>query len=559
MHQENRKSKRIIRENTSCIFYDKSFKYKVFEFSSDGFSFLSPKNEQSFFNGQNIENIKILNSDNMEIIRAKGIVIHNSTHDTNSDRIGIQYTSKKLDNTIFGKIRVPRITPIVKILVHIKYNSKIFNGHILDYTPGSARVLINCNNQGVSEMENILITMDLFINDKHLQEISGNIVRTSINESESEIVIKFKNGFLNLQSINLQSNIAESVTTFNTINSQLDDISGIEDGFKALVCDWQQYFTKLSTFLSQEEAKNIYPDPQSEALFLEELEKIVFPKIRNFIEKLNTIIDNIGKTSAPKYKKYYRENLVHFFRQAPIGASIIDKIHGYPGDFDTIKQFFNNPYCGSTLFSKLINKFTLSTEPVTAHVERIEYLYKEIVDGFKMTKDEFSILSLGSGPAMEILNFVKDHNFERPVYITLVDLDAHALTDFLENVQYHHKKNVTINLLNQNVKDLLRSKHELIYGKKYDLTYCAGMFDYFNDSICKLFISILLNHTKKGCPFYVTNVHSNNFARHFMDYAGEWELIHRNDEEFLSLIPDGVKCNLHFDTTHTNIYIKGIA
>jgi hypothetical protein len=83
------------------------------------------------------------------------------------------------------------------------------------------------------------------------------------------------------------------------------------------------------------------------------------------------------------------------------------------------------------------------------------------------------------------------------------------------------------------------------------------MFDYFKDNICRKLVKFLIEQTRKNGVFYITNVHENNFFRNLMEFAGRWEVIHRNDEQFLSFVPENYSPELISDKTHTNIYVKG--
>lgn len=82
------------------------------------------------------------------------------------------------------------------------------------------------------------------------------------------------------------------------------------------------------------------------------------------------------------------------------------------------------------------------------------------------------------------------------------------------------------------------------------------MFDYFSEKICKRIIDYLLKHTKPGGQIIVTNVHENSYARKFMDYGGEWELILRDEEKMINMAPSGYHFELFSDDKNANLYLK---
>jgi extracellular factor (EF) 3-hydroxypalmitic acid methyl ester biosynthesis protein len=136
-------------------------------------------------------------------------------------------------------------------------------------------------------------------------------------------------------------------------------------------------------------------------------------------------------------------------------------------------------------------------------------------------------------------------------------MDAHALADFYERVQFLKKPNVDIELVNFNILHILVGKSTPLVPQSYDLTYCAGMFDYFKDRFCRKFVEFLIDLTSEGGNFIYTNVHSRNFARYFMDFGGGWEIYHRDEKETLNLAPPRYACEATTDDTGTNVFVKG--
>jgi len=336
----------------------------------------------------------------------------------------------------------------------------------------------------------------------------------------------------------------------------LKEFDGINNDYKALISDWRLYFNSLKNILDQEEKFHNLKQESEMALFLQSIEEEVLRDQKDFISKLNEIARKVPESKNLHYKKYFRKNLIPYIKTSPLAASIIDRDNGYPGDYETIKQFFENPYSGDSLFSRMMNKFIYSTDAVQAHQYRIQYLYDEILSLYNGSGDEFSLLLFGSGPAEELLRFVETTELKKPVYATLVDMDAFALADFSERLQFVQKDNFHIELRNINILDLLRNKNMNFVRKNYSLTYSAGLFDYFKDTFCKRFIKLFLDYTTPGGTIIITNVHYDNTTRYLMDYGAGWEVVHRDEEEMKTLVPDNLPVDLSFDEMHANIFLK---
>jgi extracellular factor (EF) 3-hydroxypalmitic acid methyl ester biosynthesis protein len=92
-------------------------------------------------------------------------------------------------------------------------------------------------------------------------------------------------------------------------------------------------------------------------------------------------------------------------------------------------------------------------------------------------------------------------------------------------------------------------------NEQYDLVYCAGLFDYLADPICRRLTGILYDWVAPGGLLITTNVDSSNPRRVTMDYIMEWHLLYRNGADMEGLRPHnapGVK--VEADTTGVNIY-----
>ncbi len=329
----------------------------------------------------------------------------------------------------------------------------------------------------------------------------------------------------------------------------------VKEEYKALISDWRLYLSRLKQVLDNEELKNTYRNESDKELFLKSIEDRLLKVLHGYIHQMNRMVESLSKQESTIYKKYYRENLNPLLRSSPLISSIIDKDLGYAGDFETIKLFFQNPYSGDTLFGKFVNKYLCSLDAVTAHVDRIRYISDQLCFAYKNSANDFSFLALGAGPAEEVLRFVENNSFEKPVFATLIDMDAYALADFSDRMQYLPKKNFTVDLQNLNVINLIRNEPS-IEDRKYDLSYCAGMFDYFSDTFCKRLIKYLIKCTKPDGVAMFTNVSKDSMARYVMDYCGGWEIIHRNNAEIVALIPQEYHYELSHDEKKANIYAK---
>jgi extracellular factor (EF) 3-hydroxypalmitic acid methyl ester biosynthesis protein len=89
--------------------------------------------------------------------------------------------------------------------------------------------------------------------------------------------------------------------------------------------------------------------------------------------------------------------------------------------------------------------------------------------------------------------------------------------------------------------------------------YCAGLFDYLSDSICKQLMNIFYDLLAPGGLLLATNVDVSNPIRHWLGDILEWHLIYRNGQQFRALRPDAADPELvkvQGDITGVNIFLE---
>ncbi|MBU0992576.1 MAG: hypothetical protein KJ737_08795 [Proteobacteria bacterium] len=557
--EEIRKARRKSIKRTRCRFEKSLQSYQVFDLSVKGFSFLCEKKKCFFDKDLQLDNIVFLDAEGKKIIEASGTVVYAKTFDHANMKVGASFVKNKIVHSILGKIRAPRYVPTIPMDATIRniedIKEKKIKGFVADYTPSSTR--LSFPDELPYDME-LGDSVQLIIQSRGniLLDDTANIIRKK--SDSTELILQFSKKFLDVPYIETISDaINDQKDTQDYLESltQYEDVSG---EFKALVADWRMYLLRLKQKLDADNIKNKYKEDHEQIYFLKGIESFVVKDMYTFIQKLNKITDNLGKPQSLLFKKYFRENMDPFLRVSPFVASVIDKDRGYAGNYEIIKQLFDDPYRGDTLFAKMINRLTLDLDAVTAHQDRINFLHNTIVSMYYKNKGPFSLFVLGSGPGEEILRFVDQTEFtpEKPVQAALLDMDAFALVDFKDQIQYLDVSHFELITLNRNLLNIIAGRDEDPIDTKFPLTYCAGMFDYFSQKICKRIIGYMMKHTQPGGVIIVTNVHKDCFSRAFMDYGGEWELILRDEEQMIDMVPEGLPYDIFTDEKRANIYVK---
>jgi extracellular factor (EF) 3-hydroxypalmitic acid methyl ester biosynthesis protein len=85
--------------------------------------------------------------------------------------------------------------------------------------------------------------------------------------------------------------------------------------------------------------------------------------------------------------------------------------------------------------------------------------------------------------------------------------------------------------------------------------YCAGLFDYFSDSICQRLTALFYSWIRPGGSVVVTNVDPSNPNRFQMEHILEWNLVYRDEEEMKKLVPPGSQYRIIKDQTGVNVFL----
>jgi len=97
----------------------------------------------------------------------------------------------------------------------------------------------------------------------------------------------------------------------------------------------------------------------------------------------------------------------------------------------------------------------------------------------------------------------------------------------------------------KSVNQILKERGKIARQKpaeQYDYIYCAGLFDYLSDSVCKQLMNIFYDMLAPGGLLLATNatdaLNASRPFRYSMEYILDWHLIYRNKNQFAAVAPD---------------------
>ena len=205
---------------------------------------------------------------------------------------------------------------------------------------------------------------------------------------------------------------------------------------------------------------------------------------------------------------------------------------GYSGDYLLIDWIYTRKTAKSRIghaWDRVFHEYP----GVQAVINRKRYL-AETIDSFLVERTApGSILDVGCGSGRDLYEALEGLSMpyrELPSRVSLihyVDHEPNALS-YAKGLfrDYAHTANVMWECQNA-----LRLKPQ----HKYDLVWCAGLFDYLNDVLCRRLIKKMWSWLNEGGRIVFGNFHPRNPTRLPMEMCGGWYLIHRTEEELLDL------------------------
>lgn len=342
--------------------------------------------------------------------------------------------------------------------------------------------------------------------------------------------------------------------------------------FKVFTADFQGFLSDLSLWLQQVEVAVDHEKKNSVEQVRNELaQEVVVPAkaaMMEFMERLELLAhEKIASELVDVHKAHLRRAVHPFLLSAPFVHRSFTKPLGYAGDYEMINMILSDPVQGERIFSKAINALVLEAYVAQAHRNRIAILTRlleEETDRAIAQNRRCKVLNIACGPSREVVNFISRCSQADHCDFTLLDFELNALE--FAKLEIHHAQQekhskIVVSFVQKSIDTLLRealhgaTANPIARGNEYDVVYCAGLFDYLTDSVCRRLISMYYQWLAPGGRLMVTNVHEKNPEKYFMEYLLEWNIFHRNETDLDRLITVGGERSIFVDATGVNVFL----
>jgi extracellular factor (EF) 3-hydroxypalmitic acid methyl ester biosynthesis protein len=132
--------------------------------------------------------------------------------------------------------------------------------------------------------------------------------------------------------------------------------------------------------------------------------------------------------------------------------------------------------------------------------------------------------------------------------------EATRLIDKIEKIS---GTKVQVDYVEASVRTMLADKTIMGSLGKFHFIYSMGLFDYLATPVAKVVIESLYRLLNQGGELIIGNFHVSNPSRNFMEYWGDWYLIHRTEDELRNLLPDAdsAEVDIIFEDTRSQMFL----
>lgn len=212
------------------------------------------------------------------------------------------------------------------------------------------------------------------------------------------------------------------------------------------------------------------------------------------------------------------------------------KLRGYPGDFETIEMIYRCRPSGASLSALIFDDYYLHTVAAQSVRNRLAFLVEWLAEQVQMRsaagRHAVRLLSLGSGPARELVVLSQRRAFAQAVQVTCVDLDAEALRYARDRIG--DRLNGRAEYRRANVLRYLTAPDRPQPG---DVIYAAGLFDYLDVAQAARLISECFDLLAPDGALLIGNfcVELPANERVLIEWLLDWRLLYRSEEDYRAI------------------------
>ncbi len=343
----------------------------------------------------------------------------------------------------------------------------------------------------------------------------------------------------------------------------------LDPDYKLIVIKIRNFLQEFNIWLEQIELSSGIDGDKNISQFVRDnfatdIEKASTSLLDEMFETFTRLAEAISEDDVVVHKLFAQHELHPLTLCSPFMYRTFSKPLGYAGDYEMVNMILNNRAQGTNTYAKIVDAFSLRTKTAQAHRNRVQILFRYLQEeAHRVVKQgrPMKVLNVGCGPAFEVQQFISRLDIVNQADLHLIDFNEETLNytrGRIDALITEYDRKVQIKYTQKSVHNLLREAAEPndVVLEEYDLVYCAGLFDYVSDKICKRLVGLFYHQLIPGGAVVVTNVSKTQPVKGFMEHLQEWYLILRDEAEFSAFAPRNSQYNVFADDTGVNIFLE---
>jgi extracellular factor (EF) 3-hydroxypalmitic acid methyl ester biosynthesis protein len=348
-----------------------------------------------------------------------------------------------------------------------------------------------------------------------------------------------------------------------------DQSHDIRPSYQIAVGNVSSFLSEVSRWLNQvETASGPGESPPVQREFTLELESGLDGKLGVLFGKFEHEASQIPPEEVAWHKAYVRRQVHPLMLVSPFIHRTYTKPLGYAGDYEMVNMILRDRLEGPSTYARLLNSMILRSDGAQAHRNRVDRLIEYLKAEVHRVAPEgrtLRVLNIGCGPAGEIQRFIRTEPLADRCEFHLMDFNAETLAytqGQIEAASNESGRRPVVHYIHKSINELLKDAARGAAGREVtpfmsaDLVYCAGLFDYLSDKVCKRLIQLFQTWVAPGGLVAATNVHPRNGVRYFLEHILEWNLVYRDEKQMDELAEEDSRKVVNTDPTGVNVFLE---
>jgi len=384
------------------------------------------------------------------------------------------------------------------------------------------------------------LSVEIGVGDRILHQGVGRVIRIEPTPFRTKIALEFSGGFLDVAT--LVDHCRGEALRRRLERTGAPDHAGVPRDYRAHCADTLHFLSELRADLQHIES-DIGPvaAENRSAELLAMCEEIVLPKWRALWYRGNEIVAELmtERHAMAAAKRYTEKVVTPAFMPGLMWRHSFEKPRGYPGDFELMRRVYAWEVQGESLYDKMLHRIGLDVaECIATRMDMMSDTIAAVIDE-KAGSAPAHILSLGCGPAQEVVRYLEAPNRQRAAKFTLIDQDHDALASVHRRCYPHIARRADgteINCLEMTFKRLLGDDDVFDDLPEQDLIYSMGLVDYLTPRRARQLVEALYAKLSSGGRLVIGNMSDAATGNQWpMEFLCDWTVVYRSRNEMLAM------------------------